>query len=189
MAVRIPKFCLAFLLFFNVAFAYSSAHPLHPDRDTSSHLRKVYLGGGLGINYGGYGLQFNYLPISYVRLSASYGTNLIDMNYNFGVNFRIRPNSRLCPTFSYMLGYNGAVQNIDRPEISKSFKGSALGAGIEVWNKRKVNFFQFQIILPIRSIEFENTIEETNASPFFKLTNLNTFVFSIGYHFGIKGNK
>lgn len=189
MNVRILQFCLVYFLFFNVATASFAAHPSHPNIDTSYHLRKVYLGGGLGINYGGYGVQANYLPISNIRLSAGYGTNLIDMNYNFGINFRFLPTRRLCPIFSYMLGYNGGIEYKDKPELSQSFKGSALGAGIEIWNKRKVNFFQFQLVLPIRSIEFENKIEEINSSPFFKLTNLNTILLSIGYHFGIRGNK
>lgn len=175
-------------LFFCFATFSSQASVLHSDDDSLKVLRKVYVGGGIGLNYGGFGVQANLLPIPIVRLSVGYGTNLIDMNYNLGFNFRLFPYKRFCPVISYMYGYNGGIKTNDITNSGTSFNGSSFGAGIEIWNKRKVHFFQFQFILPIRSLVFEEQIQMYEES-FFKKLNYSPILISLGYHFGIRGRK
>ena len=186
MISRIVRFILIFLIFL-ITLPSASAYLLRTDNDTSTVLRKVYLGGGIGLNYGGFGLQANILPIPHVRISAGYGTNLINMNYNLGLNFRMFPHKRFCPVMSYMYGYNGGIKRDDIINPGRSFKGSSLGAGLEIWNKKRVNFFQLQMLIPIKSIAFENQLGENDSDTFFKIINYNPILLSVGFHFGISG--
>ncbi|TAH27152.1 MAG: hypothetical protein EAZ07_02660 [Cytophagales bacterium] len=156
------------------------------DNDTTSTEPKVTIGLGAGLNYGGFGVQGGFQPIPYIRAIAGYGTNLIDMNYNLGLQFRLRPNKRFCPTISYMYGYNAAIFNKEFTEQSKSFDGSTLGAGIEFWNQKKSKALFFQVFLPIRSIAYENSSLTSDATLFYNTLNSNPILLSIGVHFGIR---
>lgn len=177
------------LLIFHFTTLPAHARSLHSDDDTLKAMRKVYVGGGAGLNYGGYGIQANVLPIPNVRLSVAYGTDLINMNYNLGFNFRLFPYKRICPVISYMYGYNGSIKKDDIINPGLSFNGSSFGAGVEFWNKRKIHFFQFQLLLPIRSLAFEEQSASNQSKWFSKLFNYNPLLLSIGYHFGIRGRK
>ena len=182
MTLRILKSTLLFLLITGFTFKAGWAHTLE---DSLPKYRKVYLGPGLGINYGGIGIQLNYMPVKALRFSAGYGTNLLDMAYSFGINYRILADKRICPTASYYYGFNGYIKQDEKPEFNKTYYGSSLGAGVEVWNKRRTNFLHFQLLIPIQSLAFENDVEELNKASKDLNYKSSPILLSIGYHFGI----
>lgn len=181
MTLRLLKFPLLFLFITGFSVAAGWAHTLE---DSLPKYRKVYLGPGLGLNYGGIGVQLNYMPVKTIRLSAGYGTNLLTMAYSLGINYRILADKRICPTASYYYGFNGSIQQKKETQFNKTFYGSTLGAGVEFWNRRRVNFFHLQLLVPIRSFEFNKSIEEINKISEEKF-NVIPLTVSLGFHFGI----
>ncbi len=182
MIIRFAKYTALIFIITVFTLSISKSHSLE---DSLPKYRKVYLGPGLGINYGGIGVQLNYMPVKALRFSAGYGTNLLDMAYSLGLNYRILADKRICPTASYYYGFNGYIKQDEKPEFNKTYYGSSLGAGVEVWNKRRTNFLHFQIIIPIRTMAFTNELAELNKIS--KDTQYKVFpiLLSIGYHFGI----
>lgn len=182
MNLRIAKYTL--LLFLTTIFSIATTSAKTRE-DSITKLRKVYLGPGLGFNYGGIGAQLNYMPVKTFRLSAGYGTNLLTMAYSLGINYRILANRRICPTGSYYYGYNGAIQQDEDKQYNKTFYGSTLGAGIELWNRKRINFLHLQLLVPIRSFEFNKSIEAINKIENGEKYNDLPLSISLGFHFGI----
>lgn len=173
----------------SVIDSYSFSPPQNPHVDTTVFQTRVSLGLGVGINYGGFGAQANYLFGNNFRISAGYGTNLVKMNYSLGISYRFLSKSTFCPVLSYAYGYHKTVYDRENVEKSTSYNGSSIGLGLEIWNNQRDSYFLINAFLPIETINNikSNTIE--NSSKFYQLLNSNPIVFSVGYHLAIKSSK
>ncbi len=68
-------------------------------------------GYGLGIDYGGIGARFTYLPLKQIGVFAAIGFNFLNFGYNAGLVYRITPNKkRLCPYANFFYGYNALIK-------------------------------------------------------------------------------
>src|SRR4051812_46148767 len=93
---------------------------------------RLYFGVGIGLDYGGLGLQAEFLPIKNLGLFIGGGYNLVSPAYNFGLSLKLMPDKKLTPVIMAMYGYNAAMKIrswTGSYVLEKSYYGITAGAG------------------------------------------------------------
>jgi len=167
-----------------VAFGQDSTIPKHNIKPgkTESVYSQSNFGLGVGLDYGGFGFKMNLLLVKPVAVFGSAGYNLDKLAFTGGFNFRLKPDSRVCPTLQAMYGYNAVIKD-EYGGNGTTYYGPSFGLGLEFHGKKKVgNFFNLELLVPVRSQKFKDAIDEL------KEEGENPQVFpvaiSLGYHFG-----
>ena len=143
------------------------------------------IGLGIGIDYGGFGGRFTYLPVERVGLFAGLGYNLIGAGYNIGAMYRFMPSKRVCPTFGAMFGYNGVIKVENASEYDQAYYGVSISGGVEFRLRNNKNYINLELIIPFRSQEFQDDVDALKDNPSIEFKNEPIPVaFSVGYHFG-----
>lgn len=150
----------------------------------------TYFGIGLGLEYGGIGIQAEYLPSKYLGIFAGGGYNLLDPAFNVGVNMKLLPGKKFCPTLTAMYGYNAVLKLKDFTGTllshSKTYFGPTIGAGVEIRvSKNDKDKFSFGIRVPFRNKEFRDKYNALKDAGHKFDPDILPVTFSIGYHFGI----
>jgi hypothetical protein len=146
---------------------------------------KSTLGVGFGLDYGGIGFKFTQLIDPHFGFTLGGGYALAGFGYNVGGLVKIKPENRVVPTFSFMYGYNAAVAVTNATQLNKIFYGPSLGFGF--LSKRRnnpSNYWQFELVLPIRSGEADSYINGLRNMGV-SIGSLSPVAFSIGYNFGL----
>ncbi len=153
---------------------------------TSVFINSVNIAPGMGIDYGGIGGRLTYLPIKYLGLFGSAGYNFVGLGYNVGATVRILPDKKFCPTFNVMYGYNAVILVVNASQYNNIYYGPSISGGIEIHFKKQTgNFLNVELIVPFRSQEFTDDLNNIrNMNPDF-ITEPFPIAFSIGYHFTI----
>ena len=103
------------------------------------------------------------MPSEKFGLFGSLGYNLVGIGFNGGINYKFSPDKKVCPTLGAMYGYNGVIK-IEDSNGGKSggvYYGPSFCVGIELKNRgENGNFWNFEIVLPIRSKEFSDDIDQ-----------------------------
>lgn len=147
----------------------------------------VSVGFGAGLDYGGFGLRANYTPIKYAGIFASAGYNIVGLGYNLGVAIKTLPNSRVCPYLTAMYGYNAFIAITGITGYDKTYYGPTAGLGLEIWNPKRINYFNIEFLYPFHSQEFHDDLNAIKRNPLIKLNKTPpNFAFSIGYHIGLR---
>ena len=154
----------------------------------------AYFGIGLGLEYGGIGIQGEYLPSKYVGIFAGAGYNFLDPAFNLGVSAKLLPDNRFCPTLSIMYGYNAVLKmkNFMGGVMtdSKSYYGTTIGAGAELKSrKNNKGKLSFGIRVPARSEEFKDKYKKLKDAGYEFKPDILPVTFSIGYHWAIGEKK
>ncbi|MFH0865269.1 MAG: hypothetical protein V1904_03695 [Bacteroidota bacterium] len=144
-------------------------------------------GYGLGIDYGGIGARFTYLPLKQIGIFAAIGFNLLNFGYNAGLVYRVTPNKKkLCPYANFFYGYNAVIKIKGTTKYDKIYYGFSSGVGLEIYSKKRSNIFHFELVVPFRTSEFNNDYEAIKNDPNIKLyNNLFPVLLSFGFHFPI----
>lgn len=154
------KICIPFAIVTILFNSYSFAQ-------SKTTKPKAYLGFGLGLDYGGIGLKAQYQPIPYLGILAGVGFNLYEPGYNLGIEILPLPNKKLQPVLFAMYGYNALVLVKNWSEVSKTYYGASVGAGLFLHTGKKGNNFGLSLIVPFRDPAYaENVrkIEQTGLS-------------------------
>jgi hypothetical protein len=152
--------------------------------DNLSESPKQNFGLGIGIDYGGFGGRFTYLPAQKIGLFAAVGYNLVGIGFNGGVTYKFNPSKRVTPALGAMYGYNGVIKIEDGSESSSTYYGPSFCFGVELKNRRNANnYWNIELVLPIRSSEFGDEIDRLKAIGY-NVTEPLPISISIGYHFG-----
>lgn len=144
---------------------------------------KYNIGFGAGIDYGGIGTRATLMASERLEIFGAFGYNLLDVGFNCGVDIRLAPKSRVCPYLGAMYGYN-AVIIVDGTDDDKTYYGPSFNLGFQFWSARRPSFFNVELIVPVRSEEYHNTMKDLkdNQGVVFETEPL-PIAFSIGYHF------
>jgi len=146
---------------------------------------KGHFGLGVGLDYGGFGTKFTFLPAPKLGLFAGLGYNLIGLGYNLGATFRTAPDNKVCPTLTAMYGYNAVIKLSGYETFEKAYSGPSIGAGLEFHGRNNPsNFFNVEILVPFRSKDYHDKMDELQADPNVEINELLPITISLGYHFG-----
>jgi hypothetical protein len=148
---------------------------------------KMNVGLGAGIDYGGFGGRFTVLPYEKLGMFAGVGYNLDGLGFNAGAQYKFSVDKRVRPYVIAMYGYNGVIvtEETYNGDDSETYYGPSFGFGIELKGRRNENnFWNFELLLPIRPSEFQDDIDALKAAGY-TVTDPWPVAFSIGYHFGL----
>ncbi len=176
------------LLFFCTAPLAVLAQDYVQQRPDSMHYappgKQVNMGIGFGFDYGGLGLQLNYLPEKHVALFAAGGYVFVGLGYNVGAVGRILPDRRVCPFVTAMYGYNAFIQVKGADELNRIYYGPSFGAGCEFHKKYTNNYWRVALLIPVRPDAFRDDIDALKHNPSIKIQSEPPgFGISGGYNF------
>ncbi len=144
-------------------------------------------GFGFGIDYGGFGARFIYLPDPHVGIFAGGGYAITGFGYNIGIMARAQPQKKVMPTFSFMYGYNTAITVRGLSGYNKLYYGPSVGLGFMSKSRRnEETYWHFQLIIPFRSSEFDRDYNFLKSNPNISIPSPPPVLVSIGYNFGFK---
>jgi hypothetical protein len=146
----------------------------------------VNFGIGMGLDYGGLGGKLSFVPTPNVAIFGAIGYNFNGAGYNGGIIFRMAPNKKVCPYATVMYGYNAVIVTEGfQNNASKTYYGSSFGAGIELHRRDKNNFWNFELLVPIRSTEYRRDVNILKNDPNIDFTEALPITISVGYHFAL----
>ena len=147
------------------------------EEDQKTPHKIVYLGAGVGQEFGGFGMSAEVIPDPYVGIFLGGGYNLATPACSFGVSVKMLPKTRITPVFLAMYGYNAAVRYYEYNRIKgKSYYGFSFGIGTEIKLGRSQSKISLSLLYPFRSEEAKYALKGWNNK------NVPPFTFGIGLH-------
>lgn len=149
----------------------------------------IYLGFGLGLDYGGMpGANLMYTPSRKTAIYLGVGNAFVGVGVNGGVSYRFqssKKNTKVVPFITGMYGYNAVIRVVNDRTLSKIFRGPTFGAGIELHgNQARLNHWSFAILVPIRDAEVDEYIDHLENFHGVEFTSkLLPVLFSVGYKY------
>lgn len=146
----------------------------------------LYLGFGVGFDYGGIGARLEYLPIKSLGIFGAGGYNLGGFGYNFGASVKLLPKAKVTPTITGMYGYNAMIKiKSDYGFDNKvtTYYGPTFGAGVEIKMGKAKNKLAMSLLVPIRSSKFHDDYDYAKAN--YGLSDISPVGFSIGYNLSL----
>ena len=174
------------LILFTVAiFLYLNANcQTQQSENTEKPFPRFNLGLGGGLDYGGFGLRGTVVASQRFEIFGALGYNLLGVGFNGGIDLRILPTSRICPYIGAMYGYNAVIKITGMEEANQTYYGPTFALGFEFWSRRKPNFFNLELLIPIRSSEFHSDYTNIKNNPNIEMkSEIIPVGFAIGYHF------
>ncbi|MBS1682848.1 MAG: hypothetical protein JST48_14135 [Bacteroidetes bacterium] len=151
---------------------------------------KSNVGFGYGYDYGGLGARYTFLPTPTVGAFVCGGFAVAGFGWNVGVQGRLNPNNKIVPTLGAMYGVNGAIYVEGVNGYSKLYYGPSVSLGV-MWRStvNEGNFWNFEVVVPIRPSNYNSDIDAVKKNPQVKLyTDMYKLSLpisiSVGYHFG-----
>lgn len=153
------------------------------------HFDRVSMGLGIGMDYGGIGLNLLAYPQKHIGVFLGGGYNLNGFGYNTGLKIRMFQAARKPDAHFFimgMYGYNLVVVVKNAVSLSKTFYGPSAGIGLDTrFNRRKdIGYGSFALIVPFRSTEARNYMEDLRSVGATGKDPL-PFAISVGYRITI----
>jgi hypothetical protein len=147
--------------------------------------QKIYLGAGVGFDYGGIGGKVEYLPVKHVGVFGGLGYNLLSLGWNVGATYKILPDKKVSPNLMAFYGYNAVIKGSDSysEQYEMTSYGLSLGANIDIMLGSKGNKLSVGLFVPIHSSKFNDNYDRAKADNNMTITSLMPVGFSIGYNF------
>lgn len=159
------------------------------DVNTEKEYIKFYFGVGAGLNYGGLGLNAEYLPIKSLGIFLGLGYNLVDPAYNAGVSYKLRPGKKIKPMLLAMYGYNAAIKikGAYGDVISaKTYIGISAGAGADFSSRAKKSKLSIAILVPFRNAAFRREYNYFKDAGYKFKPGILPITVSLGFKYPIK---
>ncbi len=162
MTKTITTTLLTLILFTHYSMAQSS--------DETKTDPAAHLGFGIGLTYGGLGSRLVLNLTDGVGISGGVGYNFVGTGYNFALLLSPNSKTRTKAYFSGMYGTNTVLIIEGADDLNKSYTGVSLGMGMQIKSKSgNGNYLELGIIVPIRSSEYQDDIDDINRSNFINL--------------------
>lgn len=149
---------------------------------------KFNIGIGMGMEYGGFGVNLLGYPQKNIGIFAGGGYAIGGFGWNAGLKgrFFLNETSSITPFIQAMYGYNAAFKVVGNSNYDKLFYGPTFGAGID-WRlgKAKKNYLSVALTVPVRSSEVED-YRQSLINDGNDMGKLPPVGFSIGYRLRIK---
>jgi hypothetical protein len=141
------------------------------------------LGLGMGMDYGGIGLRATFKPIPRLGSFAAGGYNLNAAGFNVGGQWYF-PQKKHAFYLTAMYGYNAVIVVSGDINDKGTYYGVSAGAGFQLNSQHKRNFWNFELLVPIRNSNYKDDLDALK----YLGTDLREplpIAFSVGYHFKI----
>ena len=149
-----------------------------------SNEQHVFLGAGLGFEYGGFGAKVEYLPVKNFGLFGGLGYNLLTAGWNLGATYKMLPDKKVSPNIMLLYGYNGVSKVEGAPKYDMTSYGVTIGANVDISVGHKGNKISIGLFAPIRSGKFMDNYDKMKADSNIEIKNdLLPISLSIGYNF------
>ena len=146
--------------------------------------KKNYFGLGMGMDYGGFGMKLEYLPVKYLGVFGGVGYNLLSVGWNMGATLRMSPDTRVSPNLIVFYGYNGFVKIIDASQYNMTSYGITIGGNLDIEVGRSGSKITAGLFVPIRSKKFLDHYDTLKNDPRFEMDQeLLPVAISIGFNF------
>ena len=173
---------VVFLFFLHGIIKAQYEHLLSPEQQ----IDRASLAIGLGLDYGGIGLNGLFYPKRNLGFFAGAGYAFADFGYNIGTKLRFTKKDSLrkvTPYLTAMYGYNTAVIVSDA-DHSKLFYGFSFGAGLDLRFSPRNGYWTFGLLFPVRAKEVDDYIDDLKNNHGIRFDNeLLPVALSIGYRF------
>ena len=146
----------------------------------------VAFGLGIGMDYGGFGLNLSGYPIPQIGAFLGFGYALAGVGYNIGAKIRFVSTKNwhgVAPYLSGMYGYNGAVIITNEEKYNKLFYGITAGGGIDIRNRKNNNSFSLELLVPFRGNEVDEYMSDLSRYHNIEFKNK---LWPVGVSFGYK---
>jgi len=145
---------------------------------------QVYLGLGLGFDYGGIGAKIEYLPVKNVGVFAGLGYNILGVGWNVGATYKIMPDKKVSVNPMVFYGYNGGSQVIGAPEYEMISYGVTAGVNVGIKMGKRGNKLSAGLFVPFRSQKFMDNYDAIKNDYRVTLqTELLPIAVGVGYNF------
>jgi len=143
----------------------------------------LYVGPGLGLEYGGIGGKVEYVPVKYLGIFGGAGYNIAGLGWNAGVSYKILPGSKVTPIIDAMYGYNAVIESSSSWNSYKIYYGPSFGGGVDIRMGRRDNKLSAILLYPVRSSKFKNAYDyESQTASYSKVPPVS---FSIGFNYSL----
>jgi hypothetical protein len=153
-------------------------------QDTPTPPTRFHIGVGAGLDYGGFGMRTTYVLFQKVGVFIGTGYNLNSLGCNAGAHYII-PAGKHHAYFTGMYGYNAVIVVQGDVEDQATYYGFSGGVGLQVNSSNRPNFWNFELLVPVRNSNFRDDMDMLKALGA-QVRKPLPFAFSIGYHFRIK---
>lgn len=148
-----------------------------------SYSQTTTVGLGLGLEYGGIGLNGTFLSEDGFGGFVGAGYVFAGVGFNAGIQYSINSSAKTHPFIMAMYGYNAAIVVEGSDSFNKVYYGPSFGAGINIGNKKN-NMWRISISVPIRADEVQEDLDRLKNSGV-SIDDLPPVAIAIGYNFRI----
>jgi len=155
----------------------------------SNRSDKFSIGPGIGLDYGGIGMNAIFYPQQNIGVFAGGGYDLNGFGYNVGLKGRLMTFKIIDPYLLAMYGYNAIIVVSNATVFNKTFYGPTFGAGIDFRSKKpmKTGYWSLALLVPIKGSDADAYADYLEKYKGVKFDNdFFPIDISIGYHFIIK---
>jgi hypothetical protein len=142
---------------------------------------KLNVGIGAGLDYGGFGTRIGFMPSERIGLFAGLGYNLDGLGYNVGAQFHFPSEKKVSWYLTGMYGYNAVLVVTGDIKKEKTYYGPSAGVGVQLKTRNENRFWNFELLVPFRSSEFQDDIDALDDIGA-DVTEPLPIAFSVGYH-------
>lgn len=172
---------LSLSLLFMTTASTAFAQDIPTQKEKKYH--QVYLGLGLGLDYGGVGIKIEYLPIENVGVFGGFGYNLAEVGWNVGASYKIKATDHLSVNPLVMYGYNGVLKVDGASEYDMVSHGVTFGVNLDIYVGRKGNKISAGLYVPIRSKKFMDNYDDVKDDSRVSIDNeLLPIAIGVGYN-------
>ncbi len=157
-------------LIFSALLLCAVGNSLYAQEDGS----KVYLGVGVGLDYGGLGAKLEVLPVKYVGV--------------FGGAVKILPDKKVSPNLMIMYGYNAVFKGTDfySKQYNMTSYGVTAGVNLDIKLGRKGHKLSTGLFIPFRSEKFKDNYDAAKNDPNIAISSeLLPFTLGVGFNFAL----
>lgn len=126
----------------------------------------ISVSAGIGLEYGGLGLNYIVFPQKNIGVLFAGGINTVGLTYNVGVRLRLIKNEnkeKFIPYLTAMYGCNSIIFLRFGSSLNRISYGYSVGIGVESHPKNvKKGYWTFGILYSLRDAEVANYISELN---------------------------
>ncbi|MDR1983437.1 MAG: hypothetical protein LBQ28_01230 [Prevotellaceae bacterium] len=164
----IKKLSIAIFMFGAVNCVFAQTLETSEISETSETSQtNLYLGVGIGFDFGGLGGKIEYLPAKNFGLFAGLGYNMSSLGWNVGATYKISPEKKISPNLMLFYGYNAVFTGDDSyaRQYDMTSYGFTLGFNLDIKSGQKGDKWSFGIFIPIRSSKFNDNYDAAKKDP------------------------